>query len=237
MQKSRKKERSKPIADPKKTKSFQIVESYKILRTNLLFSLATAEHKVVVVSSAEPHAGKSTTSANLSVVMAQTGSKILLIDADMRNPSVDRVFRISRKEGLSKILSGMSTADEAILKDVAPHLDVIPAGPIPPNPQELLCSDNMYRLIEQMEERYDYIFIDTPPVNVVADALLPMRHAAGMLLVVRERLTTREDVSALIDSVRQIDGHILGAVLTDMTPRKGSRGDRYYKSEKYAYVE
>ena len=223
------------VPDKKIVKPFQIVEAYKTLRTNLLFTLATAERKTVIISSAEPHAGKSTTTANLGIVMAQTNFKVLLIDADMRKPSLDRVFHVGRGDGLSKVISNQSTFEQAVVKQVAPNLDLLPAGPIPPNPQELLCSAEMRNLIEQAEKQYHYIFIDAPPVNLVSDALMPMAWCAGMLLVVREGQTGRDDVRDAIESVERIDGRILGTVLTDVKSRRGLRGERYYKAAEYEY--
>ncbi len=224
-------------ADTKKStkKPFHIVEAYKTLRTNLLFTLATAQRKSVVLTSAEPHAGKSTSAANLSIVMAQTNFKILLIDADMRSPSLDRIFRVSRAEGLSKVLSGMQTLEQAIVKQVAPNLDLLPAGPIPPNPQELLCSEKMASLLQAAEQKYDYIFIDTPPVNLVADALMLMKDIAGVLLTVREGQTTFEDLRLAQESIENIDGRILGLLLTDVKQKKGAYRERYYKSSDYRY--
>ncbi len=221
--------------DKKIVKPFQIVEAYKTLRTNLLFTLATAERKTVIVSSAEPHAGKSTTAANLAIVMAQTNFKVLLIDADMRKPSLDRIFHVGRSEGLSKVISTQTAFEDAVVKQVAPNLDLLPAGPIPPNPQELLCSDEMRKLLEKAEKRYHYIFMDAPPINLVSDALMPMAWCAGMLLVVREGQTGRDDIRAAVESVERIEGRILGTVLTDVKSRRGLRGDRYYKSAEYEY--
>lgn len=216
-------------------KPFQIVEAYKALRTNLLFTLATTERRSVIVSGAEPHAGKSTSAANLSIVMAQTNFRILLIDADMRNPSLDRIFRVSRAEGLSKVLSGMTEFEDAVCKQVAPNLDLLPAGPIPPNPQELLGSEVMKDLLLKLEQKYDYIFIDTPPVNLVADSLVMMPEVAGMLLVVREGKTTHEDLRMAQEKISHTDGRVLGILLTDVKQQKGAFKERYYKSHDYEY--
>lgn len=220
-------------------KPFHIVEAYKTLRTNLLFTLATAERRSVVLTSAEPHAGKSTTAANLSIVMAQTNFKVLLIDADMRNPSLDRVFRVSRTNGLSKVLCGMQTAEGAIMKQVAPNLDLLPSGPIPPNPQELLCSEEMARLLKAAEEMYDYIFIDMPPVNLVADALMLTNETAGVLLVVREGQTTYDELRQAQEAIQNenIGGRILGTVLTDTRHKNGVYKQKYYKSSDYRYEQ
>lgn len=226
---------SAAVSAKKVGKPFQIVEAYKALRTNLLFTLATTERRAVVVSGAEPHAGKSTSAANLSIVMAQTNFRVLLIDADMRNPSLDRIFRVSRAEGLSKVLSGMTDFESAVCKEVAPNLDLLPAGPIPPNPQEMLGSDTMKALIEKLEKEYDYIFIDTPPVNLVADSLVMMPEVAGMLLVVREGKTTHEDLRMAQERISHTEGRVLGILLTDVKQQKGVFKDRYYKSHDYEY--
>jgi capsular exopolysaccharide synthesis family protein len=148
---------------------FQVMEAYKMIRTNLLFALATTENHVVVFSSAEPSAGKSTLSANLAIVMAQTGARVVLVDADMRKPVQHRNFRLSKTQGLSKILGGLATPEECIVRQVLPNLDLIPSGTIPPNPSELLGSSRMKALLEALQQQYDYVFIDTPPLGVVAD--------------------------------------------------------------------
>lgn len=221
----------------KSGRPFQIVEAYKTLRTNLLFTLATTEQRIVVITSPQPHAGKSTTATNLAIVMAQSNFKILLIDADMRKPTLDYSFHVSRAEGLSRMLSGMSTFDETVIRQVVPNLDFITAGPIPPNQQELMGSKRMKTFLKEASEKYDYIFIDTPPVNVVADSLMLLDESVGMLLVVREGETTHEDLREAEESVKQVGGHLLGVLLTNVRPRKGLRREKYYKSSGYEYGE
>lgn len=218
----------------KVSRPFQIVEAYKSLRTNLLFSLATAAHKSAILCSPEPHAGKSTTAANLAIVLAQTNFKVLLIDADMRKPALKRIFRVSASEGLSRLLCGMTTFEEAVTRNVAPGLDFLSSGPIPPNPQELLGSEQMRKLLEKAEKEYDYILIDTPPVNVVADALMLLPEVGGMLMLVRQNSTTRDDLQAALDAVQRVDGHILGLLMTDVRNKNARRG-AYYKSSDYVY--
>ncbi len=219
--------------------AFRVAEAYKMIRTNLLFTLANAKSKTVVFSSAEPSAGKSTLCANLAIVMAQTGAKVLLIDADMRKPVQHRNFRLTKTMGLSKILGNLNTLEECIRHDVVTGLDLISSGSIPPNPSELLGSDRMKALLDMAEKTYDYIFIDTPPLGVVADALVLAPQAAGVVLVARQRQTTYEDLSECIDSITQIDATMLGVVVTDVRSQVPgySRYDnkRYYRSYNYEY--
>ena len=150
---------------------FHIIESYKSIRTNLSFALSTVEKKTFVVSSANPGEGKSTTSANIAIAIAQSGSHVLLIDADMRKSVQHKIFELVNKKGLSTAVSKMHTPDECIQKNVMENLDVMTAGPIPPNPSELLASEMMEQMLNELSEKYDAILIDTPPVNVVTDAM------------------------------------------------------------------
>ena len=190
--------------------AFQVMEAYKMIRTNLMFSLATKNSRAVVFSSAEPSAGKSTLSANLAIVMAQTGARVLLIDADMRKPTQHRNFQLSRTMGLSKILGGLATVEECLHKNAKPNVDVILSGPTPPNPSELLGSARMSSLLEEMGKQYDYIFIDMPPLCVVADALVVAPMAAGVVLVARHNQTMYEEFSEALEKVEQAGAALLG---------------------------
>lgn len=219
--------------------AFRVAEAYKMIRTNLLFTLANAKSKVVIFSSAEPSAGKSTLCSNLAIVMAQTGAKVLLIDADMRKPVQHRNFRISKSLGLSKILGNLNTFEECVKKDVVPGLDLLPSGSIPPNPSELLGSEKMKKLLDQLAEQYDYIFMDTPPLAVVADALVLAPQSAGVVLVARQKQTTYDDLEECIESIQRIDANMLGVVVTDvhMNSTGYMRYDKkyYYRSSSYEY--
>lgn len=219
--------------------AFRVAEAYKMIRTNLLFTLANEKSRVVVFSSAEPSAGKSTLCSNLAIVMAQTGAKVLLIDADMRKPVQHRNFRVSKTLGLSKILGKLNTLEECIHRDVAPNLDLIPSGSIPPNPSELLGSERMKKLLEQLEAQYDYVFIDSPPLGVVADALVIAPQSAGVVLVARQKQTTYDELDECVAAIKQIGAAMLGVVVTDVHA-EGSNymrydNKRYYRSYNYEY--
>ncbi len=219
--------------------AFRVAEAYRMVRTNLLFTLANTDSKVVVVSSAEPSAGKSTLCSNLAIVMAQTGAKVLLIDADMRKPVLHRNFRVSKTMGLSKILGNLNTLEECVHHNVVEGLDLIPSGSIPPNPSELLGSDRMKKLLKTLEEQYDYIFIDTPPLGLVTDALVLAPQAAGVVLVARQKQSTYDELGECVESIRQINASLLGVVVTDVHAESGgyTRYDnkRYYRSYNYEY--
>lgn len=216
-----------------KRMAFQVMEAYKMIRTNLMFALANKDSNAVIVSSAEPSAGKSTLSANLAIVMAQTGARVLLIDADMRKPTQHRNFQLSRTMGLSKILGGLATVEECLHKDAKPNVDVILSGPTPPNPSELLGSARMKNLLDEMNEKYDYIFIDMPPLCVVADALVAAPMAAGVVLVARHNQTMYEEFAEALEKVESAGGALLGVVLSDMHSSVGSYGR--YGYGRYGY--
>ncbi len=225
----------RPIAS-----TFQIVEAYKTVRTNLLFALAPCDKKTVIVSSAEPNAGKSTVSCNLAITMAQTGARVLLIDADLRKPSQHKTFHVNKTNGLSRVLVGQITAEEAIVRDVARGLDLLPSGSPPPNPSELLGSEAMRTLLERLALNYDYIFIDTPPLAVVADALVLIKECAGIVVVCRQNQTTYDELQQVTESVANAEGTLLGVVISDMKNDSHAGGryekTRYYKSYDYSYT-
>ena len=224
-----------------RSSAFRIVEAYKTIRVNLLYTLANAKSRAIVVSSAEPAAGKSTTCSNLAIVMAQTGAKVVLIDADMRKPVQHRNFHLSKTMGLSKILGGLNSLDECIKQGVLPNLDVIPAGSIPPNPSELLGSERMNKLLVELQKRYDYVFLDTPPIGVVSDALVLAPQTAGVVLVARQRETTYEELKESIEGIEQVQATMLGVVINDVRMNKTGYGSydkkRYYRSYNYEYGE
>ena len=203
-----------------------VMESYKILRTNLLFALATTKNKAVVISSSSPFEGKSSTCANLAIAMAQTGSKVILIDADLRKPTQHRILKCQNNTGLATILAGFNELDEVIVQNVKLNLDIITSGPTPPNPSELLGSEQMSKLIDTLNNRYDYIFIDTPPINIVTDAIILSRIAAGVVLVTRQGQSAYDDLTKAVSSVEFAGASILGFVI-NCIKEKSTRYGKY----------
>lgn len=214
--------------------SFEIVEAYKALRANLLFSLASAQKKIVLVSSAEPGAGKSTTCSNLAVLMAQTGSRVLLVDADLRKPTLHRHFHVSKSEGLTRHLINLASWQDCIQREVAPNLDLVTSGPIPPNPSELLGSARMVQFLNQAAEEYAYVFVDTPPINVVTDGLVLAARAAGTVLVCRQNSTTYDELAEAVENIKNVNGNLLGVIINDYK-QVGSERKRQYYYKKYGY--
>lgn len=214
---------------------FQVTEAYKTLRTNLLFALAAGENKSVVISSSSPSEGKSSTCANLAITMSQTGAKVILIDADLRKPTQYQIFKCNNSKGLTTILAGFNDLDDVIKRDVEPKLDIITSGPAPPNPSELLGSERMTHLLNMLNEHYDYIFIDTPPINVVTDAMVLAGRTAGVVLVARQGQTAYDDLTKAVSSVEFSGANILGLVINGVNEKSGRYGKYKYGKYKYSY--
>ncbi len=207
---------------------FIMTEAYNMVRTNLMFSMSTTNHKVIIISSSLPNECKSTTAVNLAISMASTGSKVLLMEGDLRNPTLHRIFHKNNSKGLSRVLAGMSTIESAMVKDIRPNLDIVTGGPIPPNPSELLGSDKMTELVASLSENYDYIFIDSPPVNIVADALLLAKHAAGIIMLAREGSTKYSDLNKALTKIESTQANLLGIIITDSDQVSHSYGKYGY---------
>ncbi len=211
---------------------FMIVEAYKILRTNLLFSLSTSERRTVVVNSAQPGEGKSTIALNLSLALSEAKHKTLLIDGDLRKPVMHKRLKIKNTVGLSNILAGFAEESEAIVA-YAENLDVIPAGEIPPNPSELLGSPAMERFLQRMEKSYDFIILDTPPSMVVADAMAVAPLTAGIVLVIREGVTIHPNLEKTLAHMEFAGIKVLGMVLNGAGVVRKKYGG--YRNYHYSY--
>lgn len=235
--------RSRNRSDPKKryildeNTPFIISEAYRAARTNLIFSLAANGGNIISFTSAVPGEGKSTTCANMSIAFAEMGKKALLIDCDMRKPTVHTAFKLNNTKGLSSVLGGFCKSEEAVVKNVRPSLDVLPSGPIPPNPTELLGSDSMVKLLKSFSAGYDYVLLDTPPINVVTDSQLLNSIIGGHVFIVRENSTTHPDISEALDKVNLAKGRKLGFVKVFCGGGLKSRGGKGYGKygKKYGY--
>lgn len=193
--------------------SFAVQEAYKTLRTNVRFFLRGTGCRKLCVTSGAAGEGKSITLVNLAISVAEAGDKVLLIDGDLRRPALARLFVENPTPGLSNVLAGLVDWDEAIRKDMYPNLDVLFSGEIPPNPSELLGSEKMQELIDEMSKRYDYILVDTPPVNVVSDACIAANLLDGVLILVRKDRSRKDDIKRAVDSLRLTGAKPLGFVL------------------------
>ncbi len=215
--------------------SSQVKESYKTIRTNLIYALAGAEKKIVAISSATPADGKSTTSANLAITIAQTGSTVALVDADLRRPTLHKMFKVANTDGLSNILSKQSSVENCMHSEIKPNLTLITSGPIPPNPSELLSTVTFRNLMDTLSETYDYVIIDTPPVNVVSDCQVLVRATAGVILVARYKESQYTELELAAENIRNVGGNILGVVINgvDLKDRQYYYRGRYYKHKYY----
>ncbi len=216
---------------------FIITEAYKTARTNLIFALSTSPNKAITFTSSSPAECKTTTCVNMGITLATTGSKVLLIDADMRKPTMHSLLRLDKSKGLSSVLSGMCTVAEAINSNVRDNLDVIVAGPLPPNPAELIGSPNMRELLSVLKDHYDYILIDTPPVNVVSDSQLFNDLVAGIVFVIRDDVTTHTDLERALKNIKLANGKVLGFIKAACkTSGSGSTYRKSYYNYDYNYT-
>jgi capsular exopolysaccharide synthesis family protein len=199
-----------------------ISEQYRTIRTNIDFASVDQKIHSFLVTSSGPGEGKSMTAANLAVVYAQQGKKVLLIDADLRKPTVHYTFRLDNLRGLSNILVGENTFNDVIHSSDVDHLDIMSCGPIPPNPSELLASKKMEKLLDELKTSYDLIIFDTPPVLAVTDAQVLANIVDGTLLVVRSKHTEIEGAQKAVESLRPAKAKLLGTVLNDRIKKQSN---------------
>lgn len=215
-----------------KTIPFAVVEAYKTIRTNLMFMLPQKGSKCVVFSSSMPSEGKSTSAINVAIAFSQLGHRTLVIDCDLRRPSLHKKLRVANSNGLSSVLVGFSDVSEAVT-NINPCLDVLTAGPTPPNPSELLGSDNLGNLIELLKQYYEYIIIDTPPINMVSDALVIAPKTDGMVLIVQDYVTTHDQLKKSLSAIELANINLLGVIINGSENSKGAYKKRYYKKSYY----
>lgn len=209
--------------------AFVVKEAYNSIRTNLLFTQKGEKCPIFVVTSPTANNGKTINSVNLAISYAQMGKKTLIIDSDMRNPTMHRMFNIPLKDGLSEILAGITDSISVTSTDIE-NLSVLPSGQIPPNPAELLGSDRMNKLLDFVKEHFDCVFIDSPPVNIVTDATIFASNVTGYILIIKSGVTEREDIKYSVSTLEQVNANILGFILNDV-PLKD---DKYYSKYNYS---
>lgn len=202
-----------------------VSEAYRLLRTNIDFASFNQTRNVLVVTSTVKGEGKTSTCANIAIVYAQTNKRVLVIDADMRNPQCQYVFSASNLSGLSNYLARESNLEASIVKTHLPNIDLLPAGSIPPNPAELLTSEYFEALISAVRALYDMVIIDTPPILPVADAVIISQQVDGVLFVLDSQTTNRFLAERAMNIVRKSQTPILGVILNRLPKR----------DERYAY--
>ena len=209
-------------------------EAYRNLRMNLMFmSTEDSPIRTLLFSSPGPSEGKSTTSINFAVMLAQQGERVLLVDADIRRPALHRAMDVLREPGLTNLLVGDTEIRGAVRPNVLPNLDVLPSGPFPPNPSELLNSKKMSQLLRNLEGTYSHIILDSPPILAVTDSAILGTHTDGMVLVLRSGSTEQRAAERAVDQVRRVGVRVFGAVLNEVPSTTVE--ESYYMQYYYSY--
>jgi polysaccharide biosynthesis transport protein len=220
----------------KDTPHTNISAAYRMLQANLRFLSSDTELKVIVVSSSLPHEGKSTVAANLAATVAQLGRRVLLVDADMHRPVQHRIWELPNQVGLSNVIVGQAELKSAIAQ-VMDNLDVLSCGVIPPNPMALLDSQRITSLIKQFSSNYDLVVIDSPSLNVAADALILGKKANGILLVARPGVLYSGNVAFTKDLLKKSSQHVLGMVVNGVSPKNEPHSHYYFTNESYSEAQ
>lgn len=222
----------KPITINNKTKSL-IIESFKALRTNINFLSVDKKVRSIVITSARPLEGKSTIAINLANIIARTQKQVLLIDGDLRKPTIHKYTNLMNKKGFTNVLMGNLDESEAIqfIKNLD-NLSILTSGPIPPNPSELLQSNRMEELVKKMYEKYDMIIFDSPPIELVTDATILSTKVDGTILVCKAGKTKVEDLKKAKDLLVNVNANILGVIINKVSFNK----KRYSKYNYYNYL-
>ena len=232
------------IADWKKSKSTMLAtlqqpqsaasEAYRTLRTGVLFAAAQQQLKVILLTSANAGEGKSATTANLGVALSQSGKRVILISGDLRKPRLVQFFDGHRGPGLTNVLAGEANLWTSLVNTMLPTLKVLPSGPIPPNPTELLGSQAMRNVIEECARVADVVLIDGPPILALADAITLAPLADGVLLVADAQATDRGAIEHARQQLDRVHARVIGAILNNFDPAK-ARAQAYYYQDYYAY--
>lgn len=220
---------SKLINSPES--SFAVNEAYKTLRTNLKFALKGRSGRCVVISSSLPEEGKSSICANLGIAVADTDAKVLIIDGDLRKPTQHKIFHLDNRNGLSNLIAGLADFNSCCRKNVYKSLSVIPSGPIPPNPSELLSSEQFGAVLKGISGEYEYVLIDTPPINVVTDALTLPSENTDIILVCRVGSTTYDQYGKAVASIELSGMNLIGTIMNGISIDSRGYGKQYKNYE------
>jgi capsular exopolysaccharide synthesis family protein len=213
-----------------KSPNSAVADAYRVLRTNLIFSSAPdTPGRVILVSSANPAEGKTTTLANLAVALAQNGAKVLAVDADLRRPTLYQHFGVTKIPGLTDLIVGKSAASQAIHSTKVEGLQLLPCGYLTPNPAELLGSPMMKQIIDALRAHYEWVLIDAPPLLAMADAPVLCPLVDGVVLVIAAESASKPAVMRAVDQVQSVGGKIVGLVLNKVNLERNS----YYYSQYY----
>lgn len=215
---------------------FNYVESFKSLRTNLNFIAATEKLNTFILTSAIPGEGKSNTAINLAITLAEDNKSVVVVDCDLRKPSLNRYLKLGRNfKGVTDILTGNATVEEALIQFEDLGIHVLTAGAVPPNPSEMLSAEPMQKLVEDLKGAFDYVILDTPPVSVVTDAAILGRYADGALLCVRSDYAPKETVQLAKERLTAVGVRILGVVLTGFDAKNDHKSSAYSYTYEYEY--
>lgn len=219
--------------------SFSVTEAYKLLRANIMFSFSDeGRGHVIGITSSLQAEGKSSTAVNTAYALAESGAKVLLMDADLRRPSVAAKLNLARTPGLTNILVAKGNYRELLQQNpVAPSMDVLTSGDIPPNPSELLGSNRMEKLIAELTKDYDYVIVDLPPVNVVSDAIAMSKCLDGVIMVVRSGVSEQRMLAEALRQLKLVSVRILGFVYRDNAAGGTKYGKKYNNKYKKYYSE
>lgn len=215
---------------------FNYVESFKSLRTNLNFIAATEKLNTFILTSAIPGEGKSNTAINLAISLAEDGKSVVVVDCDLRKPSLNRYLKLGHNfKGITDILTGKAVIEDALIQFEDLGIHVLVAGAVPPNPSEMLSSEPMAKLVEDLKSAFDYVILDTPPVSVVTDAAILGRYADGAVLCVRSNFAPKETVVLAKERLTAVGVRILGVVLTGFDTKNESKSSAYSYTYEYEY--
>lgn len=206
-----------------------VAEAYRSLRTNIQFASLDKPAKTLLITGANPGCGKTTTVANLGVALAQAGAAVLLVDTDLRRPTLHKFFGFSNDRGLTNMLVDTNLIlREAVCHTRADHLDVLFSGPLPPNPAELLSTEKMKGMVRAFTEKYDHVLFDSPPVIAVTDAAILSRLVDATIMVLDYGSVTRDEASFALEQLRKVKANIIGTIINGMPNNKGHYYYYYY---------